>query len=195
MTLAPSQSYQSSYPKNLGNLEERYSLKKCVEAVKTTVTIEQVAIEYGDPKLAGPGRLLDRCPSSEHTDRTASFTIFTDSQRFKCFGIGCGISGDVIDLEKIYGGHTETWTAMIALSARYDVELPKRSPRWHAWQRTKAEIRDVAEEARKVVRRERLFKVLVLTGPEFEIEDSDERRAAVERAWKVWESRMRRIGQ
>ena len=65
----------------------------------------------------------------------------------------------------------------------------------YQWQKTKSDIRDVAEAARKEVRRRRLFKYLVLTGPEFEIEDPNERRAAVERAWKVFESGMRRIGQ
>ena len=84
---------------------------------------------------------------------------------------------------------------MIALKEEFGVELPPRPGQWHRWQKTKYEISNAAEEARKVVRRERLFKVLVLTGPEFEIEDPEERRAAIERAWKVWESEMRRIGQ
>ena len=75
------------------------------------------------------------------------------------------------------------------------MELPKRPKGWHEWQKTKTHIRDVAGTTRKEVRRRRLFKCLVLTGPEFEIEDSDERHAAVEQAWRVWESGMRRIGQ
>lgn len=84
---------------------------------------------------------------------------------------------------------------MIALATEYSVELPSRSKTWHSWQKTKYEIRNVAEEARKEIRRERLFKYLVLSGPEFEIEDPEVRRASIERAWKVWESGMRRIGQ
>jgi hypothetical protein len=78
---------------------------------------------------------------------------------------------------------------------KFDVELLRLSEKVQRWQQTKHDIRTAAEEARKVVRRERLFKVLVLTGPEFEIEDPEERRAAIKRAWKVWESGMRRIGQ
>ncbi len=172
---------------------ERYSVRKGIEALKTAIPIEKVAADYGEFKLLGNGRLLGRCVSRLHEDKTPSMTVFTDTQRFKCFG--CGIWGDVIDLE-IYGGyHADLWTAMEALSTRYDVQLPSRPERWHKWQSEKSKIRDVAEVARKVVRRKRLFKVLVLTGPEFEIEDEDERREAVAEAWEIFSSGMRRIGQ
>lgn len=53
----------------------------------------------------------------------------------------------------------------------------------------------MAEEARKAVRRERLFRVLVLSGPEFEIENPRERRRAVRKAWEIFDSGMKRMGQ
>ncbi len=110
----------------------RYGLLKAIEAEKAAVRIEDVAAEYGVFKLAGAGRLLGRCISHIHTDKTPSMTIYTDSQRFKCYG--CGLAGDVIDLEQIGGRHVETWTAVVALAERYGVELPRRSERWHGWQ-------------------------------------------------------------
>lgn len=174
---------------------ERAPFRKAIEAIKDEVAIEQVAAEYGEFKLLGNGRLLGRCVSPFHEDRTPSMTVFTDTQRFKCFGIGCGIGGDVLDLEEYAGKHADTWTAVVALSTRYGVELPGRPRRWHKWQREKTQIRDAAENARKIVRRKRLFKVLVLTGPEFEIEDENERREAVAEAWEIFSSGMRRIGQ
>ena len=108
-----------------------YSIKKAIETIKTAVPIEQVATEYGEFKLAGTGRLLGRCIAPDHADRTPSMTVFTDNQKFKCFG--CGLGGDVVDLEEIGGHHIETWTAVVALADRYGVELPRRPERWHEW--------------------------------------------------------------
>ncbi len=121
--------------------EPRYGLRKAIQAVKDGVRIEQVASDYGEFKLLGNGRLLGHCPAEDHTDRTASFTVFTDSQRFKCFGIGCQRSGDVIDLEKLAGHHSETWTAVLALATRYSIALPEKSERWHQWQDEKGRRR------------------------------------------------------
>lgn len=114
---------------------QRYAVRKAIEAVKDVVTIEQVAAEYGEFKPAGSLRLLGRCITPDHPDRTPSMTVYTDTQRFKCFG--CGLGGDVIDLEEIGGRHVEAWTAMVALAERYGVELPRRSERWHEWQSEK----------------------------------------------------------
>jgi hypothetical protein len=99
-----------------------YGLRKAIPTIKDAVPIEQVATEYGEFKLLGNGRLLGRCVVQDHTDRTPSMTIFTDTQRFKCFG--CGTAGDVIDFEEVAGRHLETWTAVVALSTRYGVEFP-----------------------------------------------------------------------
>src|SRR4051794_5348433 len=83
----------------------RYGIRKAIAAIKDVVLIEEVAGEYGEFKQLGGGRLLGRCVSVNHEDRTPSLTVFTDTQRFKCFG--CGLSGDVIDLEEIAGRHLE----------------------------------------------------------------------------------------
>lgn len=173
--------------------EDTYQFRKSCEAVKAVVPIENVARRYTELRpLGGRAWFEGRCPLPDHEDHNPSFYIYPLG-RWWCYG--CGRGGDVVDLEFHCGGYNELWEAMIALATEYSVELPSRSKTWHSWQKTKYEIRNVAEEARKEIRRERLFKYLVLSGPEFEIEDPEVRRASIERAWKVWESGMRRIGQ
>jgi hypothetical protein len=173
--------------------ESTYGFRKCCEAVRAAVPIEEIARRYTELKpLGGRAWFVGRCPLPDHDDQNASFYIYPPGQ-FHCYG--CDRDGDVIDVEFHCGGYAELWAAMVALKEEFDVELPRLPEKVQRWQQTKHDIRTAAEEARKVVRRERLFKVLVLTGPEFEIEDPEERRAAIKRAWKVWESAMRRIGQ
>jgi DNA primase len=134
-----------------------YVLRKAIEAIKNAVPIVQVATEYGDFKLLGNGRLMGHCVAPDHEDRTPSMTIFTDTQRFKCFG--CGIAGDVLDLEEIGGLHVETWTAVVALAERYGVELPQRPERWHSWQDEKARRRKTMREALTRSYQRRYFRV------------------------------------
>src|SRR5215212_2725071 len=172
--------------------ESTYGFRKCCEAVKAAAPVESVARRYTELRPLGGRAWFDgRCPLPDHDDRNPSFYIYPPG-RWHCYG--CDRGGDVIDLEFFCGGYAEKWAAMVALKEEFGVTLPGRPERWYGWQQTKCEIRNAAEEARKAVRRERAFKVLVLTGPEFEIDDPEERRAAIERAWKVWESEMRRIG-
>jgi DNA primase len=173
--------------------EYTYGFRKCCEAVRAAVPIEVIVRRYTELRpLGGKAWFIGRCPLPDHDDHDPSFYIYAPG-RWWCYG--CNRGGDVIDLEFFCGDYGELWEAMIALKEEFDVKLPRRPETWHSWQKTKYEIRDVAEEVRKEIRRERLFKMLVLSGPEFRIEDPEERRAAIERAWKVWESGMRRIGQ
>ncbi len=145
--------------KTTGFIEERlpYGLRKAIEAIKDAVPIERVAVEYGEFKILGNGRLLGRCVASDHEDRTPSMTVFTDAQRFKCFG--CGLGGDVIDLEEVAGRHLETWTAIVALSTRHGVGLPQRPKRWHSWQDEKARRRKMIREALVAGYQRRYFRV------------------------------------
>jgi hypothetical protein len=173
--------------------QSTYGFRKCCEAIRAAVPMEEIARRYTELKPLSRRAWFDaRCPLPDHEDHDPSFYIYPPG-RWWCYG--CNRGGDVIDLEFRCGGYAELWEAMIALKEEFSVNLPGRPEKWHRWQKTKCEISNTAEEARKVVRRERMFKCLVLAGPEFEIEDPRERRAAIERAWKVWESGMRRIGQ
>ena len=134
-----------------------YSLRKAIQTVKQAVHIEQVAAEYTALKLSGPGRLLGRCVALDHTDKTPSMTVYTDRQRFKCFG--CGLAGDVVDLEEIGGRHVETWTAVVALAERFGVELPRRPERWHKWQGEKHRRRRIVHDALTAAYQRRFFRV------------------------------------
>ena len=136
----------------------RYGLRKDIETIKGAVQIEQIASEYGEFKLLGNGRLLGRCLAPDHEDRTPSMTVFTDTQRFKCFG--CGIGGDVIDLEELGGRHVEARTAVEALSERYGVELPQHSERWHKRQNTKTEMQRKMRDGLAKVYQRRLYRML-----------------------------------
>jgi DNA primase len=140
-------------------IDERpsHQIRRAVRAIKDAVSIERVAIEYGEFKQIGTGRLLGRCLAPDHEDKTPSMTLFTETQRFKCFG--CGIAGDVIDLEELCGKHIEAWTAIVTLAERYGVELPQRPERWHEWQNDKARWRKMIREALANGYQRRFFRV------------------------------------
>jgi hypothetical protein len=164
----------------LGQEDFGYMFRKALEAVKAAVRIEDVAVHYAEPKLLGNGRLLARCVAPDHEDKTPSMTIYADQQKFHCFG--CGLHGDVVDMERIAGRHLEAWTAMRALAERYRVELPRRSRRWHEWSVDKGRRHDTLRDIRTRLYQRRLFRMfredLAL------IEDPAERE---EEAKKVYE--------
>ena len=125
---------------------------------------------------------MGRCLAEDHTDRTASFTIFTDTQRFKCFGIGCQRTGDVVDLEKLAGRHSETWTAIIALAQSYGVKLPERPKNWLAWEDEKARRRREIRDVKAQLYQRRFFK-LFFADNIAAIQDPEDRRRETEEVW------------
>ncbi len=176
------------------NTEERLPRRSGIEAIKEAVRIEQVASEYGEFKFQGAGRLLGRCVSPDHEDRTPSMTVFTETQTFKCFG--CQAQGDVLDLEELAGRHADTWTAMVALSLRYGVELPRRSETWRRGQSEKLSIEAIAERTKFEVRCRRLFRLLILNAPEIQsIEDPNERREEIALCWQGFQAGMRKVAR
>ncbi len=134
-----------------------YMFRKAIETVKEAVPIEQVAAEYGEFKLLGAGRLLGRCVAPDHEDRTPSMTVYTERRKFHCYG--CGLHGDVIDLERVAGRHVEAWTAVIALAERYGVELPRRSQRWREWSGEKGRRHDALRKIRTQLYQRRLLRM------------------------------------
>lgn len=179
---------------------ERKPIRGGVKAVKEAVPIERVAAEYTDLRRVG-NRLLGICPLPNHSgkgpdgrERTPSFSVYPGEGRFKCYG--CQMHGDVIDLEELAGKHAEVWTAMVALSVRYGVELPSRSDTWHTWQREKLAIEDLAENIRFGVRCRRIFKLMVLNSPEIQnIEDPTERREEVRICYEAFKEGLRDINR
>ena len=130
-----------------------------IAAIKDAVGIEDVAQDYGQFKPQGAGRLLGRCVSPAHEDRTPSMTIYTDEQRFKCFGIGCGEHGDVLDLVRLVEG-CELHEAIVLLSTRYSIELPGRPDSWHRKQERQRPMRDAIEQERIEHIRLLLFRLI-----------------------------------
>ena len=177
---------------------ERKPIRSGTKAVKEAVPIERVAAEYTVLQRVGDG-LAGICPLPNHSgkgpdgkERTPSFYVYPEKGRFKCYG--CQMFGDVIDLEELAGKHAEVWTAMIALSVRYGVELPSRSETWKRWQGEKLAIEDLAENVRFQVRCRRLFKLLILNAPEIQsIEDPDERREEVQACYEAFQEGLREI--
>ncbi|MDP9487470.1 MAG: CHC2 zinc finger domain-containing protein [Actinomycetota bacterium] len=157
-----------------------YMFKKAIEAVKAAVPVEQVAAEYGEFELKGAGRLEGRCIAPDHEDRGPSMAVYTESGRFHCFG--CGLDGDVVDLERVAGRHIEAWTAMRALADRYGVELPVRSKRWCGRQTEKARRLDELRRWRERRYHRRLYRLFAADGIA-EIRDADEREVEAQKAW------------
>ncbi len=168
------------YPAAAEETPVRYALGKNIEAVKDAVSIEDVAAEYGEFRRTGAGRLLGRCIAPDHQDKTPSMTVYTESQRFKCYG--CGISGDVIDLEEISGRHVETWTAVIALSERFGVELWQRPEGWHRKQTRQRSVREAIDAQR--VEHIRLLVFRLICMPWLKQLPEWMRQEATESAWR-----------
>jgi len=161
------------------------AFRRQLEAVKDAVRIERVAQDYGEFKLTGSGRLLGRCISRDHEDRTPSFTIYTEEQRFCCYGIGCGAHGDVLDLVQLAEG-CELWEAMMLLCEKYRIERPGRPESWFAKQRRQQPIRDVIAQTLFEHRCRRVFNRFFMPFLEV-IEDPTERDAEAERFWEAAE--------
>ena len=177
----PTYSPTPSWPKR----QHPRSFKRQLEAVKTSVRIEQVVQEYGEYRLLGYGRLLGHCVSPTHEDKTPSMTVYTETQTFKCYGIGCGAQGDVLDLVQLAEG-CELWEANMVLSQRYGIEFPGRPQSWFAKQERQHPVRDAIERERFEHLRRRLFRwffepSLLL------IKDPEERKAEAVILWEATE--------
>ena len=137
-----------------------YGFRKCCEAVRDAVPVEDVARRYTKLEpLGDKARFSGRCPLPDHEDRTPSFYIYPPG-RWWCYG--CDRGGDVVDLEFHCGDYGELWEAMIALATEYGVELPRRPQRWHAKDARHARWREEADKVRAEVVRRRVFRLLIL---------------------------------
>jgi len=163
-----------------GSPDNTYGFRKCCEAIRGAVPIEEVARRYTNLEwLWGRAWFTGRCPLPNHEDKYPSFYIYPPG-RFYCYG--CGGNGDVVDLEFRCGDYDELWEAMIALSLEYGVKLPKRSESWYRKQERQAPIRAAIEHARREILLRRLFKWCILPMLDA-IKDEEEHRQELERAW------------
>jgi DNA primase len=92
------------------------------DQVKSAVDIVRVVGEYMRLKRASPQRYQGLCPF--HTEKTPSFSIYVDRQRYKCFG--CGESGDVIKFIQEIQGLT-FWESLKLLAEQNGIPIPRRA--------------------------------------------------------------------
>jgi hypothetical protein len=164
--------------------ETSYGFRKCCEAIRNVVPIENVARRYTNlAPFGGRAWFTGRCPLPDHEDKTPSFYIYPPG-RYHCYG--CGGSGDVVDLEFHCGGYSELREAMISLAVEYGVDLPGRSERWHKAQQRRVTYLDWAYEVIGEELARRVFKVSVLPFIDAII-DQREREQALEEAWERWQ--------
>lgn len=162
--------------------KERYSVRSGIKHLKEHLSIEDVAREHVEElRETGPDKMVGRCVNPGHEDKTPSLVVYKEKGSFTCFG--CGIWGDVIDLEMYGGYHADLWTAMVALSIRHGVDLPTRPERWHKRNASKHEDRErIARVLTESYQRRlhRVYAPVILDG----IEDPRERHEESTKLWK-----------
>ena len=70
------------------------------ERIRSANPIERVIGEYTQLKKSGPNTYQGLCPL--HEENSPSFTVYTATQSFFCFG--CGVGGDVFRLVQLKEG-------------------------------------------------------------------------------------------
>lgn len=102
---------ESRKPRAINNYQAKTDLTQLISEAKN-ITIE--SLSKNPFKNSGVKRLVSLCPF--HTEKTPSFTIFTNTNTFVCFG--CGVKGDSIAFyQKLYGvGFVD---AVKSLAGRY----------------------------------------------------------------------------
>jgi DNA primase len=159
--------------------ETSYGFRRCCEAIRDAVPLEDVARRYTDLEpFGGNAWFTGRCPLSDHEDKTPSFYIYPPG-RWWCYG--CGRGGDVVDLEFHCGDYGELWEAMISLAVEYDVELPERPPSWHRRQERQKPVRDALEQVKVRHAQRRLYRIFADAIER--IEDENERQAEKAQTW------------
>jgi DNA primase len=173
-----------STPNQQNGRTDPIPMRSNIRAVKAAVPIEQVAQDYGEFRLVGNGRLVGRCLSPAHEDRTPSKSIYTDTQRFRCYG--CGAHGDVIDLLMLAEGMDNTGDALAMFASRYGVALPGRPESWHRKQKRQQPVRNYIDQSRFEHLRRRLFRRFFEPSLQL-IEDAKERDEESEILWEATE--------
>jgi DNA primase len=179
--MAPNRILQDSPPGT------SHGFRKCCEAVRDAVPLEEVARRYTElESFGGKAWFTGRCPLPDHEDKTPSFYIYPPG-RWWCYG--CSRGGDVVDLEFQSGDYSELWEAMIALAVEYGVELPERPRSWYRKQERQKPRRDAVDEVKMNVVRRRLFRHLILPLIDT-IEDEEEHNRELDRAWAEFQRLM-----
>ncbi len=160
-----------------------------VRAIKERVRIEDEARGYGEFRVMGGGRLLGRCLSPTHEDKSPSMNVYPDRQRFWCYG--CGENGDVIDLARLAEG-CEFHEALLILAQRHGVELPGRPEGWHRRLERQRPVRDGINRARFMLARKRLYRRYFAPLVK-DVEDPEERARDEQALWEATEPLARHM--
>ena len=102
---------------------KEYEFKNLIEQVKTKTDIVRVVGRY--VQLNSYNKAL--CPF--HNEKTPSFHVDPRKQIFRCFGIGCGKRGDVIEFVELIE-HMSFWEALTKLAREAGVSIPKFTPEY-----------------------------------------------------------------
>lgn len=89
-----------------------------ISELRTKVPLADVASDYLDLKRSGT-RYVGLCPA--HSERTPSFTVHPDLERFRCYG--CGAAGDIFDFIVLVDGITFR-EAVTAVAERAGIAVP-----------------------------------------------------------------------
>lgn len=112
-----------------------------IERLKDANRIDDIMSEYVQIKRAGS---VSKCLCPFHSEKTASCTIYNDTQSFYCFG--CGAGGDVITfIMKIE--NLDYFEAIKLLSERSGIPLPEDSARGDETVRKKQRLYEMNREA------------------------------------------------
>jgi DNA primase len=124
------------------------SYTKPIDAAKEAVPV----IDLAD-LLCGPGAMrrvadkwVGRCPLPDHEDRSPSFTVYTESNSWFCYG--CSRGGDVVQLARLVWGYDEVDAHVAAadLLDEFGHQLPKRPESWFRKQARQAPVRNALQE-------------------------------------------------
>lgn len=112
-----------------------------LERLKDANRIEDIMSNYVQIKRAGS---VSKCLCPFHSEKTASCTIYSDTQSFYCFG--CGAGGDVITfIMKIE--NLDYFEAVKMLAERSGIPLPEDSSRGDDTVRKKQKLYEMNREA------------------------------------------------
>ncbi len=114
-----------------------------IERIKDANRIEDIMSDYVQIKRAGS---VSKCLCPFHSEKTASCTIYSDTQSFYCFG--CGAGGDVITfIMKIE--NLDYIEAIKLLSDRSGIAMPEDSAKGDETVRKKQRLYEINREAAK----------------------------------------------
>lgn len=119
-----------------------------IEQLKSSVDIVQVIGDYVQLRRVGGGpRYMGLCPF--HGEKTASFSVHSQHQFYKCFG--CDAHGDVLTFVMEMERFT-FWEAVKYLAERHGIPLPKRSEHSDEETRHRAALHEMHDIAARIFR-------------------------------------------